>query len=347
MTSLAAGEVRPPLLLPFNYTLTRASMHSIGRGDSVGSLALESLDESDVCFVCFVSSRRQKKMKPIPSKTRPQPPNNLKSTPSHSLSEQPLLLAERVRRLQQELSLERAAKEELAALLRAAEASAAAEREARAAAEAARDAGVGALPHAPAPPPPSSSGRANNDSAPNDDEESDVDELELLQRQVHALKESREKLIDALDSANDEAAAATTDALSLGQALSAARAETSTWEAAAQESVARADALADLLEDASRWSGGGGGGGGGSSASAGRSGAASAAAAAVSASPPPRGGDSLLAAERAARAVAEARVTALCVELGRARRSADELAAAVGPALAAVEAKLAAVRWPC
>ena len=289
------------------------------------------------------SSRRdvEKKMKPIPSKTRPQPPNNLKSTPSHSLSEQPLLLAERVRRLQQELSLERAAKEELAALLRAAEASAAAEREARAAAEAARDAGVGALPHAPGPPPPSSSGRANNDSAPNDDEESDVDELELLQRQVHALKESREKLIDALDSANDEAAAAAADALSLGQALSAARAENSTWEAGAQEAVARADALADFLEDASRWSGGGGGGG--SSASAGRSGAASA----VSASPPPRGGDSLLAAERAARAVAEARVTALCVELGRARRSADELAAAVGPALAAVEAKLAAVRWPC
>ena len=36
----------------------------------------------------------------------------------------------------------------------------------------------------------------------------------------------------------------------------------------------------------------------------------------------------------------------LCVELGRARRSGDELAASVGPALAAVEAKLAAVRPP-
>ena len=176
---------------------------------------------------------------------------------------------------------------------------------------------------------------------------SDLDEVELLQRQVQALKESRERLIEALDSANDEAAAAAADALSLGAALSRARAETAAWEAAAQEAVARADALADLLEDASKWSSGGSGvgvdGGGGSGVGA----SYTAAATGASSSPPPNNNNSLLAAERAARAAAEARVTALCVELGRARRSGDELAASVGPALAAVEAKLAAVRWPC
>ena len=141
--------------------------------------------------------------------------------------------------------------------------------------------------------------------------------------------------------------AAAADALSLGAALSRARAETAAWEAAAQEAVARADALADLLEDASKWSSGGSGvgvdGGGGSGVGA----SYTAAATGASSSPPPNNNNSLLAAERAARAAAEARVTALCVELGRARRSGDELAASVGPALAAVEAKLAAVRWPC
>ena len=110
-------------------------MQSIARLNRVATLG-SRISRRKRCFDSFVAPPSKRNQSP--SKTQPRPPRPFPiSNPRTLLNlKQPLLLAERVRRLEQELSLERAAKEELTALLRAAEASAAAEREARAAAEA-------------------------------------------------------------------------------------------------------------------------------------------------------------------------------------------------------------------
>lgn len=137
-----------------------------------------------------------------------------------------------------------------------------------------------------------------------------------LTRKVDALSAARAKLIAQVSAAQADADRATADAVALGEALLAARADAAAWEAAAQEATARADALATLLEEGAQWSG--------------------------------QEGDepaALLAKERATTARLEARVAALCMELGRARRALAELATAGPAALAAVEARLAAVEW--
>ena len=190
------------------------------------------------------------------------------------------------------LAAERAAKEDILAVLAKTEAALTAERSAR---------------RAPAPRP--------LDTLPTD--------IAFLTRTVESLRSARAKLIAQVDAAQADADRSTSDAVALGQALLAARADAASWEAASQDAVARADALATLLEEGAAWDGKRkGGGGGGEDATA-----------------------QLLAAERAKNARLEARVTALCMELGRARRALAELATAGPAALATVEARLASVEW--
>lgn len=190
------------------------------------------------------------------------------------------------------LAAERAAKEDMLAVLAKTEAALAAERAARRAA-------------ATAPRP--------LDTLPTD--------VASLTRSVESLRSARAKLIAQVDAAQADADRSTADALALGQALLAARADADAWEAASQDAVARADALATLLEEGATWDGKKRGGEGGNDAA------------------------QLLVAERAKNARLEARVTALCMELGRARRALAELATAGPAALAAVEARLASVEW--
>lgn len=148
-------------------------------------------------------------------------------------------------------------------------------------------------------------------------------DAEAAARQIAALKAARERLIAAVEASSAEAERAERDARALGAALLDAGADADAWERAAQEAVARADALADLLAEGAAWPRAGGG--------------------------EPTTVETLtsaLATERAARARAEVHVAALCVELGRARRGAARVAAAAPAALAAVEARLAAVAAP-
>ena len=112
--------------------------------------------------------------------------------------------------------------------------------------------------------------------------------------------------------------------------MAEAKAASARWEAAAADAVARADRLADLLEEAGQQQQVEGGGGG----------------AAAAAPPTVAGLEAAWAAERARCARLEARCAALCVEAGRAAGLSGAVAAAVLPALAEVEDRLDALSIP-
>jgi hypothetical protein len=151
----------------------------------------------------------------------------------------------------------------------------------------------------------------------------DEEEWDELEAAAAAFKAGRDRAVARLDAAHAEADRATAEVAGLAAALADATERAARWEGAAADAAARADRLADLLEESA-------GGGGERPNDSGDKGDLEAA----------------LAAERARSARLEATCAALCVEAGRAGGLTAAVAAAVLPALAEVEDRLAGLRIP-
>ncbi len=170
--------------------------------------------------------------------------------------------------------------------------------------------------------------------APIDDSDSEEDTRAQLQGRIAALKNARDRLIEALDGQAAEAERLGAENAALAEAAAEAKDAAARWEAQAQEALTQSSRLKDLLEESAQWSLGGGGDGSSGGEGEGAAGALEGKL---------REAEREVLAQQARAAGLEVQVRALCAELTRVVAHSAALHRAAHPLLGDVEARLASM----
>lgn len=167
------------------------------------------------------------------------------------------------------------------------------------------------------------------------DSDNEEETVAQLQSRITALKNARDRLIEALDGQAAESERLGSENAALAEAAAETRDAAARWEAQAQEALTQSSRLKDLLEESAQWSfTSGGDGGGGVSEGGANQGQAAVLEVRL------REAEREVLAQQARAAGLEVQVRALCAELTRVVAHSAALHRAAHPLLGDVEARL-------
>mmetsp|Transcript_2503 Transcript_2503/g.6433 ORF Transcript_2503/g.6433 Transcript_2503/m.6433 type:complete len:556 (-) Transcript_2503:205-1872(-) len=194
--------------------------------------------------------------------------------------------------------------------------------------------GGGSMGGAAGKPPPHPHHRRQSTSGSASELTGDTEtQLQKLQEQVSKLKASRDKLLAQIDKQWEEMDKLAAENKAAGDELDAVRWLSAGWEAQAQDGLAQAERLKEMLEEAAGWSAG--------QAAAGPQAAMNGYVAAVNGTAPtPQQLEAALLMEKARTAELELQLRALAAELLRSQQASMAIGKAVLPVLSGVEYRL-------